>query len=145
MRRFALVLMLSIASAAFAQSDTDILSKDDAAQVFAMTRQQWRDNLNAIVRAGLGTGTGDALTLKTPEGSVTTLPLYSQNDPRPSRLEVTVHMDAPHSARFTDALVADMTKAVRQQMSPEYMVDVRTERGPRGAMRFLFAVSKARR
>ena len=72
-----------------AQREKGILSKADAAEMFAQTRQQWRANLSATVRAGYRTRVGDALTLRTPDGAVTTLPVYSHTDWRPSRLEVT--------------------------------------------------------
>jgi hypothetical protein len=129
-------------SAASAQSDIEILSKEDAAQVFALSKAQWRENLVAVVKAGLGTRTGDALTLKAPKGVVTTLPIYSQTDARPSRLEVTVVMEREDVTRFDDAMVADMMQYMRRQMEPEYIATGRAERILGGGMRFLFTVSE---
>ncbi len=138
------MLMLVLPSAAWAQADSDILSKDDAAQVFALSKRQWRENATNVVRAGLGSRAGDALTLTTPHGRVTTLPVYAKDDARPSRLEVTVEMEAEHFKLFTDDLARDLLRDVRAQMAPEYGADGRVERTARG-MIFFFTVTEAGR
>jgi hypothetical protein len=76
---------------------------------------------------------------------VTTLPVCSMGDSRPSRLEVTVRWRGRHVKQFTDALVADMMKATRQQMEPEYIANGRAERMPDGGLKFFFTVSEAGR
>jgi hypothetical protein len=137
-----LLILLVGVSPAQAQRDIEILSKADAAQVFGMTQRQWQDNLDAVVRAGVGVRTGNALTVKTPDGVVTTLPVYSRMDARPSRLEVTVVMDATRTAHMTDARVMDLIRHVRTDMQPEYSADVRAERIASGGITFYFAVSR---
>jgi hypothetical protein len=111
-----------------AQRGTEIPSKADAAQMFALTRQQWRANLSATVRAGYGTRVGDALTLRTTDGAVTTLPVYSDTDGRPSRLEVTVEMPSDHVAAGDEDMFTLLIRDVRKQMGPEYIVKGRAER-----------------
>lgn len=140
------VAALLLASVASAQRDIEILSKEDTRQVFGLTKQQWRENLVAVVKAGLGTRLGDALTSKVPKGIVTTLPIYSQTDARPSRLEVTVVMEREDVTRFDDATVVDMMmQYVRRQMEPEYVATVRAERIEGGGMRFFYTVSEKQR
>lgn len=133
-------VLLLFASVASAQRDSDILSKDDAAWAFGATRQQWRDNLVGIVKTGVGTRVGDALTLKTPVGTVTTLPIYARTDTRPSRLEVTIVMAREWVTRFDDAMVANVMRDVRHQMEPEYVAEGRVQRLQDGGMRFFFTV-----
>jgi hypothetical protein len=143
--RASLVVVLLLVASVGAQQDIEILSKDDAAQVFALSKAQWRENLAAVVKAGLGTRAGDALTLKAPKGIVTTLPIYSQTDTRPSRLDITVEMEREDAARFTDALIADVMQHIRRQMEPEYLATGRAERLAGGRMRFFFMLSEKRR
>jgi hypothetical protein len=97
------------------------------------------------VKAGIGTRTGDALTVKAPKGVVTTLPIYSRTDARPQRLEVTVEMEREDVKRFDDAMVADIMHYMRGQMEPEYVATGRAERIQGGGMRFFFNVSEKRR
>src|SRR5689334_8157966 len=78
--RASFVVVLLLVASVGAQQDIQILSKDDAAQVFALSKAQWRENLVAVVKSGLGTRAGDALTAKAPKGIVITLPIYSQTD-----------------------------------------------------------------
>jgi hypothetical protein len=138
------MLLLFLSPVATAQRDTEILSKEDAAEVFALTRQQWRENVVAVVTAGFGTRTGDALTVKTRSGIVTTLPIYSQTDARPSRLEITVLTERQDVRGLGDARVAEMMQHMSRQMQPEYVATVRAER-TRGGVRFSFTVSESLR
>ena len=140
-----LVVLILLASGASAQPDIEILSKADAAQVFALSKTQWRENLVAVVKAGIGFREGDALTLNAPKGVVTTLPIYSQSDARPSRLEITVVMERKDVTRFDDTTVRNMMQHVRRQMEPEYVATGRAERIEDGGMRFFYTVSENRR
>jgi hypothetical protein len=140
-----IVIGLAMVSAATAQPDTDLLSKADAAHLFGMTQRRWQANVIEVVRAGAGTGVGDAMTVKTPDGSVTTLLVYAQSPARPSRLEITVAMDAAYTAGFTEAMVADLMAEARRQMAPEYAVDGGATRAAGGGMQFFFVVSEVGR
>ena len=145
MIRLLVAVLLLLVSPASAQRDIEILSKEDAAQVFALSKVQWRENLVAVAKTGMGTRTGDALTVKAPKGVVTPLPIYSRTDARPSRLEVTVEMEREDVTRFDDAMVADVMQHMRRQMEPEYVATGRAERIQGGGMRFFFTVSEKRR
>jgi hypothetical protein len=138
-------MSLLVASSAGAQRDIQILSKDDAAQVFALSKAQWRENLVGMEKARIGTRAGDAFTSQTPAGTVTTLPIYSDTDARPSRLEVMVVMPRDRVTRFDDSMVADLMRDVRRQMEPEYAAEGRAERIEGGGMRFFFTVSEKRK
>ena len=126
-----------------AQSGVEIFSKADAARAFAMTKQQWRENVAAVAKAGVGKVAGDAVTMRTSDGSVTTLPIYEQGGSRPSRVEITVVMSP--SPSFTDDVLTDIVRDVRRQMAPEYAVEGRAARLKDGATRFFFKVSESQR
>jgi hypothetical protein len=117
-----------------AQTDIEIIPKEDAAQVFAMTKQQWRDNLAAAVQAGAAKKlAGDAMWVRTPNGALVTRPVYSRTDVRPSRIEIKVVLDPPW-----------WIDTARRQMQPEYAVDGRGERTADGVT-FFFTLSETGR
>jgi hypothetical protein len=127
-----------------AQTDIEIIPKEDAAQVFAMTKQQWRDNLAAAVQAGAAKKlAGDAMWVRTPNGALVTRPVYSRTDVRPSRIEIKVVLDPPWW-QWTEAMVKDAIDTARRQMQPEYAVDGRGERTADGVT-FFFTLSETGR
>jgi hypothetical protein len=140
-----LVMLLLATSSAGAQRDIQILAKEDAAKIFVLSKAQWREHLVNVEKARIGTRAGDALILQTPAGTVTTLPIYSDTDARPSRLEVSVVMPRDRIARFDDSMADALMRDVRRQMEPEYVAEGRAERIDEGAMRFFFTVSETRK
>jgi hypothetical protein len=141
-----LLLLDSIAgvSAAFGQSDIQILSKADALQLFAMSKQQWLQNVAGVVGAGLGTRSGDGtgLSIKTPVGYVITRPDYSRGNSRPAFLQVTVaYPPAGPIPSFTDAMANELIVKTQQQMAPEFDVLGNMER-VQGGLAFFFIISE---
>jgi hypothetical protein len=141
-----LLLWGSIAGipAASGQSDLEILSKSDALQLFAMSKQQWQQNVAAVVAAGLGTRAGDGtvLSMKTPVGYVITRPDYSRGNSRPAFVQVTVaYPPGGPIPPFTDVLAAEAIAHAQQQMAPEFDVIGNMER-VQGGLAFFFIISE---
>jgi hypothetical protein len=143
----ALVLLwgsIADVSTAGGQSDLQILSKVGALQLFAMSKQQWQQNVAAIVAAGQGTRVGDGtgLSIKTPAGYVVTRPDYSRGNSRPALLQMTVaYPPGGPIPAFTDALAAELIAHTQQQMGPELDVLGYTER-LQGGIAFFFIISE---
>lgn len=132
------------------ENASDILSKADAASIFAMTRQQWEAQVTRTVSAGaakrIGSPeTGIGMATQTPEGHLLIVrPMYFTGEAKPTAIQVTVGYRPPFSDRFTDALVPEFTEETKRQMRPEYDVMVAGERMPGGFM-LLFTIREAGR
>ena len=129
---------------------SDILSKADAASIFAATRQQWEARVTRAVSAGAARRTGSPQTgigmaTQTPEGHLLIVrPMYFTGDARPTAIQVSVGYRPPFSNRFTDTLLSEFSEETKRQMHPEYDVEVAGERRPDGFM-LLFTIREASR
>src|SRR3546814_358645 len=144
-RQIAALMMLLLPATAVAQEATptiEILSKDDARAMFAMTKNQWHSNVYQAVSAGMarpmGTPeTGYGMAMNTPDGDLLVVkPVYSKNELTPDFIQVTVGYRYPRSAHFTEeVLEAAIGTAKTQVRHDDNVTGGRTEKrrvGKRG-------------
>lgn len=131
----ALLVSASWGSAAAAQPpNIEMLSKDDALKIFAMSRQQWERNVTALVAAGAAERTYPSplglvgMVMNTPEGTVITRLDYSQGDARPAFAQMAFTVGPSWSARLTEASALETIADIQQQLAPEFDVDGRVDR-----------------
>jgi hypothetical protein len=110
--------------------DLEILSKEDAGAIFAMTRAEWTKNVQRAVMAGAARSAGNpesglAMVTTTRAGELFVRPDYS-DEGTPNFIHVTVGFRSP--TVFTDAVLNDAIKSTEQQMVPEYDVTGHAER-----------------
>lgn len=110
--------------------DLEILSKDDAGAIFAMTRAEWTENVRRAVMGGAARATGSpesglAMVTNTGAGELFVRPDYSCEG-RPDFIHVTVGYRS--ATVLTDAVLNDAIKLAEQQMEPEYEVTGHAER-----------------
>jgi len=115
------------------ESEIEILSKEDARTVCAMTRAQWVENVSQAVIAGLATAmgnpeTGLSMATTTPVGELIVRPNFSGDGKKPDFILVTVGYSHPTSALLTDAALNDAIQESKRQMEPEYEVSGWVER-----------------
>jgi len=114
--------------AAFAQKATprvEILSKDYARAIFAMTKSQWLTNVRQAVAAGaarlIGSQkTGFGMATKTPDAFLIVKPDYDENEQIPDFILVSVGYSHSISALLTDGALRDAIQTAKAQMMPEY-------------------------
>lgn len=111
----------------------EILSKDDARAIFAMTRAEWVENVRRAVMAGAAKATGSpdsgGVTMHTSNqtGHLSVRPDYS-DDGRPDFILVTVGYRAPTAGLLSDAALDEAIEQAEKQMAPEYEVMGTVER-----------------
>jgi len=111
----------------------EILSKDDARALFAMTRAQWVENVQQAVMAGVAEATGRpesggvTMHTRTQVGVLSVRPDYS-DEGRPDFILMTVGYRAPAAGLLSDAVLDEAIEQSKQQMAPEYEVMGRVER-----------------
>ena len=145
----ALVAMFLSLTAALAQGgmpDLEILSKNDARSIFAMTRSEWTENVRQAVMAGAATATGipesgATMATTTPTGYLFVKPDYS-DEGRPHFIQVTVGYRSPTAELLSDAMLNDVIDHATRQMDPEYEVIGRVERLEGGAAIFFILTEK---
>ena len=109
-------------------NDGAILSKEDAAAMFALSKSEWNDNVLAVSLAGAATaikGPSDVLTMGTGDRSVSYMvvaPSYDDGDPRPLFLQIMVVYPHENSIDYTGEAASHVTARARQEMKPEYDV-----------------------
>ncbi len=130
-RRIGTLMLLLLPVTVVAQEATptiEILSKDDARAMFAMTKDEWIANLHQAVAAGAATPmgtpeTGLGMAMNTPDGDLLVVrPIYSENEQTPDFIQVTVGYRYPRSTFLTDAALEDAIQAAKAQMMPDYDV-----------------------
>jgi hypothetical protein len=104
----------------------EIIPKDDARAVFAMTREQWNENVRQAVMAGICRTSGRpeiglSMSMLTQEGHLVLVqPNYATDPERPDFVQVDVGYRDPVPGHLTDAMLKDAIKAAEKQMQPEY-------------------------
>ena len=112
----------------------EILSKDDAQAMFAMTEDQWLANVQGALASGMAKpiGTpesGVGMAMSTAEGDILIVrPSYGEDKQNPEFIQVTVGYHDPRSAVLTDAALNEAIQAAQAQMKPEYDVMANVER-----------------
>ena len=129
----------------------EILSKDDAQAMFAMTENQWLANVQGAVASGMAKpiGTpesGVGMAMSTAEGDILMVgPSYGEDKQNPEFIQVTVGYRDPRSALFTDTALDETIQAAQSQMQPEYDVMANVERITGGvSIFFIITESKSR-
>ena len=111
----------------------ELLSKDDARAMFAMTRAQWISNVQAAASAGsaraLGTPQDISMIMSKPDWDLVVKPGYRGNEPKPDIIQVTVAYRDPKVAEIlTDAVIGSLTQQAKKQLAPEFEVHANAER-----------------
>jgi hypothetical protein len=129
----------------------EILSKDDAQAMFAMTEVQWLANVQGAVASGMATPIGSSesgvgMAMTTAEGDLLIVrPSYGEDKQNPEFIQVTVGYRHPRSALLTDAALNETIQAAQAQMKPEYDVMGNVERiTGRVSIFFIITESKQR-
>ena len=146
------VALLNLPTATYSQegaSDIEILSKDDARAMFAMTRAQWVENVRRAVIAGVARAMGSpetalAMATTTPTGVLFVKPDFSGEGRKPDFIQVTVGYRYPKSALLTDSALNDAVQASKKQMEPEYEVIGNVER-IQGEVAIFFIITEKKR
>jgi hypothetical protein len=126
----AVTMLLSPVTAQTGTLELEILSKDDAGAIFAMTRAEWTENVRRAVMGGAARATGSpesglAMVTNTRAGELFVRPNYN-GEGRPDFIHVTVGYSS--TTVLTDAVLNDAIKLAEQQMEPEYEVTGHAER-----------------
>ena len=144
-----LIAMTWLALPVAAQSaDSDILSKDDARLLFAMSKRQWEENIRGAVASGMATRTLGALPgmkVSAPMAPVTTRLDFSRGATRPAAVHVLVEFQPGQSPFFTDAMVQEMLADTQRQMAPEFNVSGRADRPVPDGLSFHFLITERAR
>ena len=111
----------------------ELLSKDDARAMFAMTREQWILNVQAAASAGsakaFGTPQDISMIMSKPDWDLIVKPNYRGNESRPDIIQVTVAYRDPKAAViFTDTAISSLTQQAKKQLAPEFDVHANAER-----------------
>ena len=143
----ALIVLVNSALGVFSQ-EVEILSKDDARELFSMTKDQWYSNVHEAAAAGaaeaVGTPeTGLGMAMSSPGGDLLIVkPNYGDNPQKPDFIQVTVGYREPTAAFLTDPGLEDVVEAARAQMGPEYDVIGNIERISSGLAMFFVITEK---
>jgi hypothetical protein len=127
----------------------EILSKEDARAIFAMTRAEWVENVRQAVMAGAARATGKpesggvTMVTTTQAAELFVRPDYS-DEGRPDFILLTVGFRSPTAERLSDAALDDAINLAARQMEPEYEVTGRAERLEGGAAVFFTIMEKDR-
>ena len=150
LRRCVLFLFAWLPFPVLAQQPTtfEILSKDDAKATFAMSQQQWNENLRQLVAAGAAVHTGTessgfGMATNTPEGYILMVkPDYSRGPRRPAFVQVTVGYRPPVPSFLTDQHLSSLIADAKTQLAPEFFVIGNFER-IQGGLAVFFTISEA--
>ena len=129
-----------------ATKDSDmILSKKDAALMFALQRSEWNNNVEAAYRSGIAKATGAAergygMVTPSPYGFMIVSPNYSSAG-FPDFIQVTVAYRPPHAQKMTDARLEDAIQKAKTELAPEYEVIGNVDR-IKGGVGIFFIISK---
>ena len=139
---------LALVLAAGPVAAQEILSRDRAATLFAMSRDQWNANARAAEAAGAATAriTGDGVArmeiLYADGAMFYVLPEYPTSPEGPDRIQVTITYP-PTMSRMLDAeTIAAMTAENRAEMAPDYTVSVDYE-SVGGGVAIFFIIGRA--
>ena len=112
----------------------EIFSKDDARAWFAMTRDEWQENVRRNVAAGAASAleaqeTGVALVARSAAGDLFVIrPLYLSGPEKPDVVHVTVHYRGARAAQFADPMVERALSDARRVLAPEFELNDGVER-----------------
>lgn len=127
------------------KAHSEILSKEDARRVFAMSRSQWTDHVRALVRAGQAQAVGDVegglrAVTQTPDGDILYVhPDYFEGDAKPAVIHVNVAYRPPRARLLTDEAIRTVILAAKREMAPEFHVIGHWERTTEG-LAVLFSI-----
>jgi len=144
---FALIL----SGAAFAENapqDKDmILSKQDARQMFEMTRNAWTANVRGIAQLGAAQVIGKeeeglVMVTQTPLAILWVRPFY-ENPDRPMFIQVTVGYRQPIAALMSDDKLKTVIDKAKIELSPEFNVQGAVEH-IKGGTAIFFTVTEVK-
>ncbi len=125
----AFILFATVTVPALAEDPNSLLSKHDAAQMFAMSELQWASNVQALRARRLGdykvTPAGEYTLYMRPDpsaGLIIVTPRYkSSNKRQPWKLDVTVVADTPVSSLAYRSLDEENVEGIIQKAMREMM------------------------
>lgn len=144
---FITVLFPLLAFSQGAAPTVEILSKDDARELFSTTKEQWLARVQSTVAAGMARPMGDpetvfGMVVNTPEGDLLmVMPSYGKNEQKPDFIQVSVGYRYPRAALLTDSVLKEAIQAAKVQMEPEYDVIGNFER-IRGGLSVFFIIAE---
>lgn len=109
-----------------------ILSKNDAAMLFTMSRHDWNSNVESAVKSGVAKATGEkqsgyVMHTFSPNWILSVGPSYS-NPQRPDFIQVTVGYREPIASELTSNELEKTIAKSQKELSPDYMVMGNVER-----------------
>lgn len=127
---FRCFIVFLFAFASHAVADETILSKDDAKQMFELSFNEWKQNVEYITSLGMAEAQIESpleitLIADVPNGRVLTTPSYESENSTPSRLFVTIVFTPPESFVFLAQDDMDRIRLINEvyeEMLPEYTV-----------------------
>ena len=117
-----------------------ILSKDDAAMLFKMSRHDWNSNVERAVKSGVAKATGGkqsgyVMHTFTPNWILSVGPNYS-NPERPDFVQVIVGYREPIASKMTSKSLNNTIEKAKSELSPDFKVTGDIERMKGGVMIF---------
>ena len=127
------VAAIFFSSLAWADDPKALLSKEDAAQMFAMSETQWVANVETIKASQLGdyqiAPTGEYTLYMRPDTSAGLLavsPSYASDKSRPWKLSVSVNANTPNASSLYTAMTEEDVEHILQtamrNLAPEFPV-----------------------
>ena len=126
----------------------EILSKDDARMMFAMSEDQWLANVQRAVETGAATPmetreNGIGMAMNTPDGDLLMVSAtYAESKKKPDFIQVSVGYRYPKAALLPDSVLKGAVEAAQAQMEPEYEVIGSVERIEGGVSLFFVIMEK---
>lgn len=150
MRCLAVVVFLvlgNLNTGALAQ-DLEILSRDDAREMFSMTKQEWLINVQHAMNIGIARAMGTSETnvgmvMETRDGDLLIVrPSYGDSEKKPDFIQVTVGYRDERASLLSDSALGDMIEITKSQMKPEFTVIGSFERMTSGLSVFFIIAEK---
>ena len=129
----ALLAWMVAGQVSWAEDPNAILSKEDAAQMFAMSEAQWVANVGALKASQLGdyaiAPSGEYTLYMRPDplaGLLAVSPSYASDKSRPWKLSVSVNADTPTASSLYTAMTEEDVEHILQtamrNLAPEFPV-----------------------
>ncbi len=133
------------------KNPVEIISKEEAARVFAMSKAQWLTNAQNACAAGAARlfgspEVGISINTRTADGDLFSVKAnYLTSDGRPDDVQVSIGYLPPRDSLLSDDAIRDAMAAATKQMLPEYTVLPNFERSAKGLMVFFLIMERKQR
>ena len=126
-----------------------LLSKEDAAEMFLLSKDQWNDNVLRAHKQGVARAVSSPsgiykMGFAYPEGyHMVVTPTYHRGDEKPSYLQVYVIYPPALQEDFTEEIIEQVKETAIQEMRPQFSVTASHEITDLG-LGFIFFIEDAR-